>query len=58
MEEIKPGDVVVLKSGSYDMTVTAVASFNGVPTATVTWQDAKGDHQTAHYATVALMKSS
>jgi uncharacterized protein YodC (DUF2158 family) len=39
MNGIKPGDVVVLKSGGPVMTVERVYDWNGVPTAKCDWFD-------------------
>lgn len=40
-EAISEGDVVVLKSGGPNMTVTTVADLYGVPTAWCSWFDGK-----------------
>lgn len=53
--EIRAGDVVILKSGGPAMTVTAVGEEYGIPTAWCTWFD-KTKHHTGRFplATVQL----
>jgi uncharacterized protein YodC (DUF2158 family) len=53
--EIRPGDVVILKSGGPAMTVTVVGDEYGIPTVWCTWFD-KTKHHTGRFplATVQL----
>lgn len=53
--EIKPGDVVILKSGGPAMTVTAVSEQYGVPSAWCTWFE-KTKHHTGVFPLVAIEK--
>lgn len=56
VEEIKEGDIVQLKSGSVDMTVSSVSDYMGTTSAWLVWEDAKGVHQEKTYAVAALKK--
>ena len=55
MEDIKAGDVVVLKSGSRAMTVQWIGNYN---TCGVVWADREGVHHTANYKVAAIKKDA
>ncbi len=55
-EDLKAGDVVVLKSGGPNMTVTSVGDHYGVQTAWCTWFDGK-KQQHGTFNLVALRKT-
>jgi uncharacterized protein YodC (DUF2158 family) len=51
-DEIKPGDIVTLKSGSRPMTVQWTNEYD----AGVVWEDKNGEHKQATYQLPALKK--
>jgi uncharacterized protein YodC (DUF2158 family) len=54
--EIKPGDVVRLKSGGPTMTVTSAGlDMTDVPTVWCAWFDQKGAHQEGAYPAIAVV---
>ncbi|RKE47510.1 uncharacterized protein DUF2158 [Sphingomonas sp. PP-CE-1A-559] len=55
MEDIKAGDVVVLKSGSRAMTVQWIGNDN---TCGVVWADREGVHHIANYNIAAIKKDT
>ena len=55
VEDIKAGDVVVLKSGSRAMTVQWVGADK---TCGVVWADREGVHHTANYNVTAVKKDT
>jgi uncharacterized protein YodC (DUF2158 family) len=56
-DEIEPGDIVVLKSGSLEMTVARVDTIDMVRTAWVVWSDKKQRQHQAGYPLAALKKA-
>ena len=58
-DQIKAGDVVMLRSGGPDMTVTAVGDQYGTPTAWCSWFDGKKQcNATFSVAALALSDSA
>lgn len=55
MDEIRPGDVVQLRSGGPNMTVTAVEDHYGTPSAWCVWFEKNKNHN-GTFALVAVKK--
>jgi uncharacterized protein YodC (DUF2158 family) len=55
MSTFKIGNVVVLKSGSSEMTVTNTGNHNGVPHVWCTWRNKDGKDEVGFYPADAVM---